>query len=142
VLLMVPASYFGKKYIRQGVWREWWMESARLDYPPVVDVRRGYAKGRKDAGRRASVAAAIEAAKYISKATDVAALGPDVVDLEAQIKGTRMVAVSRALGQFLRPDPIEGAEMVDPALPPVEGQFCSQFFAEWDAIEQAYHFTP
>lgn len=140
VLLLVPASYFGKGYIKQTRWREWWMESARLDYAPVVDVRRGYVRKTEDSGRRESVAAAIEAAKYISKATDAAALGPDLVNLEDQIRRVRMISVSRPLGQFVRPDPIEGAEMTDGPACRHEDPEVTQWFAQWDAHEERYRF--
>jgi hypothetical protein len=135
---MVPARYFTADYVRQEVWRQWWMESARLDYVPVVDIRRGYVRKSDVVDQRASVAAAIEAAKYISKATDVAALGPDVVELEAQLKGVRMIAVSRALGAYVRPDPVDGSEMVDPALPVPADGFTSHWMAQWDAAEGSY----
>jgi hypothetical protein len=84
------------------------------------------------------VAAAIEAAKYISKASDVAALGPDVVDLERQLKGVRMIAVSRALGAYVRPDAIDSSEMVDPEPEGPSDGITSRWMADWDAIERSY----
>jgi hypothetical protein len=137
-LLMVPARYFTADYIRQEQWRQWWMESARLDYAPVVDIRRGYVRGTNISDHRASVAAAIEAAKYISKASDVAALGPDLVDLERQLKGARMIAVSRALGAYVRPDAIDGGEMVDPEPQGPSDGLTARLMADWDAAERAY----
>jgi hypothetical protein len=137
-LLMVPARYFKADYIRQELWRQWWMESARLDYAPVVDIRRGYVKGENISDHRASVAAAIEAAKYISKASEVAALGPDLVEVERQLKGARMIAVSRALGAYVRPDAIDGAEMVDPEPQGPSDGLTARLMADWDAAERAY----
>ena len=38
-LLMVPSSYFTKRYISQAEWAEMWRGASRLDYTPVVDIR-------------------------------------------------------------------------------------------------------
>ncbi|EOT38030.1 protein rep, partial [Enterococcus columbae] len=42
VLLMVKASYFKKTeyYISQDEWTTMWQQSAKLDYKPIVDVRK------------------------------------------------------------------------------------------------------
>ena len=39
VLMLVPASYFGKKYIPQRSWIDLWQEALRVDYSPNVDIR-------------------------------------------------------------------------------------------------------
>ena len=38
-LLMVPASYFGRGYIKQSEWVGMWRKSLRVDYNPVIDVQ-------------------------------------------------------------------------------------------------------
>lgn len=62
VLLMVKTSYFrGKEnYISQAEWTKLWQDSLRVDYKPIVNVKRVYAKSGKDS----VVAAALETAKY------------------------------------------------------------------------------
>jgi hypothetical protein len=140
-LLLVPARYFAADYIRQSRWREMWMESARLDYAPVVDVRTGYSKEREDAPQRQSVAAAIEAAKYISKASDMAQLGPALVDLEAEIKGARMVSVSGPLAEYVRAEPLTDDQLLDPELAEIEDSPVSRYIAQWDEDARRYELT-
>jgi plasmid rolling circle replication initiator protein Rep len=139
-LLLVPARYFGPDYIRQSRWRELWMDTARLDYPPVVDVRRGRAKDQALGDHRASVAAAIEAAKYISKATDLMNSPELFREVSAQLRDVRMISVSGKLAPFVRPDRIDGGEMVDELTETEEGIFTSHFFAQWDESSSRYFF--
>jgi len=39
VLALVPASYFGKAYIKQDRWSEMWGQSLRADYKPIVHIQ-------------------------------------------------------------------------------------------------------
>ena len=39
VLLMVPGSYFGRKYLSQKRWCELWQKALRVDYQPILDVQ-------------------------------------------------------------------------------------------------------
>ena len=39
-LLAVKSSYYARGYIKQSRWQELWKESLKIDYLPVVDVRR------------------------------------------------------------------------------------------------------
>ena len=75
-LILVPASYFSHGYIKQLEWQKQWMDAMRLDYVPVVDVRS--ARTRSSSGGATieqSRAAALEASKYATKATDLIAMG-------------------------------------------------------------------
>ena len=38
-MLLVPAEYFGKKYIKQTEWAELWQKALKCDYMPIVDIR-------------------------------------------------------------------------------------------------------
>ena len=72
VLLQVRPSYFsGTDYITQADWVQAWRKAMRLDYDPVVDIRR--VKPAKDApeGLTASLAGAVEVLKYTSKGSDL-----------------------------------------------------------------------
>lgn len=62
-LIAVPKSYFTdtRRYLSQERWTELWKQSARLDYTPIVDVRRVYGTDGK---------AIAEAAKYAVKDAD------------------------------------------------------------------------
>lgn len=68
-ILAVRPSYFGKGYIKQAMWVEWWKESMQLGYTPIVDVRR--VKPRKEKNDEMKESGAIfEVAKYSVKSND------------------------------------------------------------------------
>lgn len=90
------------------------MDAARLDYPPVVDVRRAttrYSTGGAsiDQSRMASV----EATKYATKATDLIAMGSDLGTYHYAVKGMRLSAASSSLKPYLSDTPINSSELVD-----------------------------
>lgn len=74
VLLAVKPSYFsGANYINQKQWSNLWKESLRVDYIPIVDIRRIKPRKSSDQGiqnlqelekQRAIEAAVVETAKY------------------------------------------------------------------------------
>jgi len=137
-LLLVPARYFTADYVRQGRWRELWMDAARLDYAPVVDVRAVRVKRGADTVERRSIAAAIEAAKYTAKPADMLALGPLVPDLTARLHKMRMISVSRPLAQYVRPDSPQGDELTDAPEIDYGSGFGQYVVARWD--EQSAHY--
>ena len=69
VLLMVKASYFKKAeyYISQEEWTEMWEQSAKLDYKPVVHVRKVRPNKRKANGEMDLRGGVLEVAKYPTK---------------------------------------------------------------------------
>ncbi|MGW9352077.1 protein rep [Nocardiopsis flavescens] len=79
VLLPVKKSYFGKNYIKQTEWTSLWKKAMKLDYTPIVDIRRVKGKAKIDAEqienevREAMMEqkAVLEISKYPVKDTDV-----------------------------------------------------------------------
>jgi hypothetical protein len=139
-LLIVPARYFGPGYIRQTRWQEMWQMSARLDYAPVVDVRNVYRKGDDAAGTSPPVGAVCEAAKYATKAADVIQLGAQLPELHHQLRGLRLIGVSRSLAPYVGSEPPKGAELLDePAQGPAEG-LAARVAAVWDESAGSYVF--
>jgi hypothetical protein len=138
-LLLVPASYFGRNYIKQTTWQKEWQMAARLDYAPVIDIRAAYAGKTSEQTKPIDTAAVCEAAKYLSKATELIALGPDLVTFHEQMRGLRLYGVSRPLSQFIRSDEIDSVEMTDEAecAGPLSD---SQSFvnAYWDRLSGCY----
>lgn len=69
VLLMVKASYFKKTeyYISQDEWTTMWQQSAKLDYKPIVDVRKVKPNQRKAKSDMDLRGAIVETAKYPTK---------------------------------------------------------------------------
>ena len=121
VLVMVPPSYFGKNYIKQLEWQKQWMMAARLDYVPVVDVRRAKANGngscQTEAGSSSlpqqAPSAVVEAAKYASKAADLLELGDAAPELHWQLRGLRLTAVSKGLRAYMSDDEITETDLLD-----------------------------
>lgn len=96
-LLLVPSSMLaGRHYVQQGRWADLWRECARLDYPPVVDVR----AVRGDDPDRVREAA-LEVLKYAVKPSDLEH-GEWLRDLTRQTHKLRFLAAGGALADVLR----------------------------------------
>ena len=112
----------------------------RLDYQPVVDIRR--AKTRCSSGGAStdeSRMAAIEATKYATKATDLMSMGSALGMFHFAIKGLRLSSSSRSLKPYISSTPISEQELVDKPMdedvPIVRGK------ALWFEDIQEYLFT-
>ena len=113
-VLFVPAGYFSHGYVKQTEWRSQWMDAMRLDYAPVVDVRR--AKTHSSSGGATleeSRSAALEASKYATKATDLIAMGSSLGTYHYAIKGLRLSASSKSLKPYIADTPICPSHLVD-----------------------------
>ena len=114
VLLMVPSGYFSHGYVKQTEWRSAWQMSARLDYSPIIDIRRG--KNSSSSGGASSAGttgAALEVSKYATKATDLIAMGSNLGEYHRQVKSLRLSASSASLKPYLSDTPIQESELVD-----------------------------
>lgn len=98
VLLAVPPSYFGKRYVPKAKWAEAWRQAMRLDYEPVVDIRRVKPKGE----HTAPAVAAAEVLKYATKAGDLLADRAWTLELFRQTYRTRAIASGGWLKNALR----------------------------------------
>ena len=108
---VLPSYYTSRDYIRQAQWADMWRDAARLDYNPVVDVRRA-------TGTAGSLA---EVAKYATKPSDY--LDPSDLDTMADVVGTlhrvcarrRFAAwtgVLRDMHHALHLDDVDGGDLV------------------------------
>ncbi|HDS1159080.1 TPA: protein rep, partial [Stenotrophomonas maltophilia] len=100
VLLAVPPSYFGKRYVPKAEWAKAWQQAMRLDYEPVVDIRRVKPKGEHSA----PAVAAAEVLKYATKAGDLLADKNWALELFRQTFRTRAIASGGWLKDALRED--------------------------------------
>ena len=143
VLLLVKPSYFGKGYIKQTEWRKQWMDAARLNYAPVVDVRT--AKTKSESGSPpsdAARAAVVEAAKYAAKATDLMELGPAISELHWQLRNRRLYALSKKLRQYIKSGDIEKSELLDNNAKPLpQGTERVEVIAQWFEDTNEYLIT-
>lgn len=108
VLLAVKPSYFRKHYLSQAAWTDLWQDCLRVDYTPVVDVRKVRARKPRE-GEDATMTrfyqvggAAAEVLKYSTKSSDM--LGdPEWAEAVAnQTKGTRHLAPGGILKDVLK----------------------------------------
>ena len=113
-VLFVPAGYFSHGYVRQSEWQKQWMDAMRLDYVPVVDVRRARTKSSSGGATiEQSRAAAVEASKYATKAQDLIAMGSSLGTYHYAIKGLRLSASSKSLKPYIADTPISSDLLLD-----------------------------
>jgi len=142
-LLLVPASYFSHGYVRQTEWQKQWMMAGRLDYAPVVDVRRARATFTTGEAFYDARAAGIEAMKYTVKATDMVKLAADLPEFVHQMRFHRLVAMSQALREFVPEHDPTAAEMGDDrvaGLPSLHPSVAC--VASWDDSISDYNLRP
>lgn len=114
VLLLVPSSYFSHGYVRKDEWTKQWMMASRLDYVPVVDVRKGHARSSSGEGSSADVlGSALEVSKYATKATNLVSLGSQISDFHWQMKNVRLTGVSSGLKPYVSASEITADELTD-----------------------------
>jgi plasmid rolling circle replication initiator protein Rep len=142
-LLLVRPSYWSRDYVKQLRWQQEWQMAARLDYVPVVDVRRAKAKPTDEHLHGvAPVAAVVEAAKYATKATDLLKLGDAIPAFHHQMKGLRLYGISKSLRRYVSAADVSAAEMLDtdrfpvPAITPALSAV-----AHWIESAQEYCFA-
>jgi plasmid rolling circle replication initiator protein Rep len=142
-LILVRPSYFTRDYVKQTEWRKQWMMAARLDYSPVVDVRSTKKRDpEKDGEAPAPMSAVMEAAKYATKATDLLAMGPAVVDFHEQMRGKRLYSLSRELSAFVKSGELEETELMDTEYVTCpDGGLGLRLVAEWNEASQKYEFA-
>lgn len=142
-LLLVRPSYWSRDYIKQLRWQQEWQMAARLDYVPVVDVRRAKAKATDEHFHGvAPVSAIVEAAKYASKATDLLALGDQLPEFHHQMKGLRLYGVSKDLQQYVKAAEVSADELLDSDQFPVPCITPSlHAVADWIEEAQEYRFA-
>ena len=128
VLLVVKPEYFsGKGYITQARWAELWQRCLRVDYLPVVDVRK--VKPKRE-GRTARDSGILETVKYIAKPQDIGRLcQSDFEELDRQMKGIKQYTQGGMLKGF-EPEKSEDFS-------PEEWKLIAEEFYQWTGTE--YH---
>ena len=94
-LLLVPRSYFGKKYVKQADWVELWRQCMRLDYNPILDCR-AVKQGSKP------MELVPELLKYCVKESDLVSDRTWFLELTRQLHKMRAVATGGVLKTFLK----------------------------------------
>jgi plasmid rolling circle replication initiator protein Rep len=99
VLLMVPSSYFTKRYLSQAEWAEMWRKALRLDYTPVVDIRAVKAATVNGSG---ILPALRETLKYCVKPSDMKADVWWFLEITRQLWKLKFIASGGVLKGVLR----------------------------------------
>jgi plasmid rolling circle replication initiator protein Rep len=140
-LLIVPKAYYSKNYIKQTEWQAMWQMSARLDYAPVVDIRNAYNDKVSRSSRPPITQCVQEAAKYISKASDIIKLGPLAAELHEQIRGIRMIQASQKMSQYVKSEPLQEDELLDTMREANPSSCFEKVIAEWSDALESYVIT-
>jgi hypothetical protein len=113
VLLQVRPSYFSTDYVTQADWVAAWRKAMRLDYDPIVDIRR--VKLSKDApeGLAPSIAGAVEVLKYTTKGSDLLADANWTDTVMSQTHRQRFIAAGGCWKNVLSDDPEQSLDPVD-----------------------------
>jgi hypothetical protein len=98
-LLMARPSYFSKHYVTQSRWTDLWRECARLDYKPIVDIRRVRAR-RGAPGETPLRRALAETLKYAVKPSDMH--GEWLIELTRQVHKLRFLSAGGVLKSILK----------------------------------------
>ena len=129
IILIVNSSYFtSRNYIKQERWIEMWKKALKVDYTPVVDVRRIKAKKTK-AGKTLTAlqSAVFEVAKYSVKHSILSKKSDDeFISIILQTKNMRFFSTGGLLKKkinFIKCD----EELIN---------FNEQIEAEWKEIEE------
>ena len=94
-LLMVPASYFGRHYIKQAQWVDLWKSCLRIDYNPILDVQ---------AVKQGSAPMELvpELLKYCTKESDLVADREWFLELTNQMHKMKCVTTGGVLKDYLK----------------------------------------
>ena len=127
-LLVVKPEYFGKGYITQARWSELWRRSLKVDYTPVVDVRRI----RQKSAEWSEVDSAIfETLKYLAKPQDIKRLSQeDFEELDRQMRNAKQYTRGGVL-KDIKPEKDDGFS-------PEEWELIGREFYQW--LKAAGHY--
>lgn len=129
IILIVNSSYFtSRNFIKQAKWVEMWQKALRVDYMPVVDVRRIKAKKTKSGKTLSALQSAVfEVAKYSVKHSELTKKSDDEFSsIIIQTKGMRFFSTGGILKEkinLLKCD----EELIN---------FNEEIEAEWREIEE------
>jgi plasmid rolling circle replication initiator protein Rep len=132
-LLLVPRSYFGKKYIKQAGWVEMWRKCMRLDYNPVLDVQ-AVKQGRHPSDL------VPELLKYCTKESDLVADRDWFLELNRQMHKMRAIATGGVLKQYLRDLEEEPEDLIGESEDSDSTNGLSLYFG-WQRADSIYRMT-
>ena len=100
-LLVVSSDYFGRSYISQSLWQQWWRKSLKVDYDPIVNVKRVKSKSVIEENQSGLITAVCETLKYSVKPNDLIYDSDWLVSLTKQMYKLRSINVGGILKPYL-----------------------------------------
>jgi plasmid rolling circle replication initiator protein Rep len=134
-LLLVPRSYFGRRYLKQSDWAAMWKQSLRLDYTPVIDIR-----PVKEGDYPMSLIP--ELIKYSTKGLDLVSDRDWLIELTRQTHKMRAISTGGVLKSFLHELEEEPADLIgtgDDGQETIE-EYGRLYFA-WQRQQERYRMT-
>lgn len=129
-LLLVPRSYFGKKYIKQTQWVDMWRKSMRLDYNPILDVQ-AVKQGSKP------MELVPELLKYCTKESDLVSDREWLLELTRQMHRMRAIATGGVLKEYLKELEDEPEDLIGESDTP-EAQEGDSLYFGWKRWDKRY----
>jgi hypothetical protein len=129
-LLMVNPSYFTHGYLSQEKWKQLWKDCLRLDYDPVVDIRKVKPKKQsvdstvysnvnataKDSEVNSIILGILEVVKYCVKPDDLVKDPEWLLELTKQMHKTRSIGLGGIFKKYLseyEPEDLINADIED-----------------------------
>ena len=121
-LLVVKPEYFaGRCYITQARWSELWQRSLKVDYTPIVDVRRIRQKSAEWVARDSAI---FETLKYLAKPQNIIDLSQaDFEELDRQMRNAKQYTRGGVL-KDIKPEKDDGFS-------PEEWELIGREFYQW-----------
>ena len=100
-LLVVSSDYFSRSYISQFLWQKWWQESLKVDYDPIVNIKKVKPKVITEEDPTGLMVAVCETLKYSVKPSDLVDDPEWLVGLTQQMHKLRAINVGGVLKPYL-----------------------------------------
>jgi len=141
-LLLVRPSYWTHGYWSKLRWQSEWQMAARLNYSPIVDVRRARVKNKNKSNLTdANILGIIEAAKYSTKSADLLKLKELLPQFHSEMRNLRLYGVSGGLQKYVSECDNERNYLLDESK--LKGDFNESIFsaiAHWFNDIEEYRF--
>ena len=100
-LLVVPSSYLSHSYMPQSLWQQLWKKSLKVDYDPIVNIKKVKPKTITDQDPTGLMVAVCETLKYSVKPSDLVDDPEWLVGLTQQMHKLRAINVGGILKPYL-----------------------------------------
>ena len=100
-LLVVPSDYFNCSYMTQSLWQELWQKSLKVDYEPIVNIKKIKPRAITDKDPTGLMVAVCETLKYSVKPSDLIDDPEWLVGMTQQMHKLRAINIGGILKPYL-----------------------------------------